>query len=264
MSTGRMLLLPMLALVPAAMAVASQQPSGEMQMPRPPTSDAGQPSADAGARADAAGGSTPGTTAAPDAGSGAKAQSGQGGAGGGSGGGAQVARTTEFLLANQGSLRWGAGLSLLRLSFSRREDEPGRMRNYVPRLERIAPEIGFQFAYSPPGKPWRLRGREGVRSANFQFMSVGGAVLVRLSEQDVSRGGISLAAVLGFFEDRISLGMGFDIYRGIAVADADGARGSSTVYTGLAAWGLAREGELTPENVFVVLSLNLAALGGQK
>jgi hypothetical protein len=172
--------------------------------------------------------------------------------------------TPEFLLTNQGRIRWGAGLSLLRLSFSRQDDEPGRIRNFTPKLERIAPEIGFQFAYSPPGSPWRLRGQNGIRSTNFQMMSIGGALLVRLSDQDVSRGGISLAAILGFFEDRVSLGIGFDVYRGIAIADAEHSRGGATAYTGLASWAFAREGELTPENVFIVVSVNLAMLGGEK
>jgi hypothetical protein len=165
-------------------------------------------------------------------------------------------------LANQGTFKYGPALTLLRLGFSRHEDEPARERNYVPRLEKIAPEIGFQFVYSPAGPPWRWRTKEGRHDGHFQFLSVGGAFLIRLSDQDVSRGGVSLAAVAGFFDNAVSLGIGFDIYRGIPVADVNGARGAATAYTGVASWAFSREGEVTPENVFLLFSVNLAKFGG--
>jgi hypothetical protein len=167
-------------------------------------------------------------------------------------------------LANGGKLSYGVSLSLLRLSFSRQEDEPARIRNYTPRLERIAPEVGFQFAYAPASDPFRLKTRTANGDGYFQLMSFGGAFLVRLSDQNVSRGGVSVAAIVGFFDDRVSVGMGFDIYRGIPVANVDGMAGAGTAYTGLASWAFAREGELTPENVFLVFSINLAKIGGEK
>jgi len=163
---------------------------------------------------------------------------------------------------DEGTFRYGPALTLLRLSFSRQDNEPARVRNYAPKLEKIAPEIGFQFWYSPTGAPWQWRTKEGRHDAHFQFMSFGGAMLVRLSDQEVSRGGVSLAAIVGFFEDAVSLGIGFDIYRGIPVADVNGARGAATAYTGVGSWAFAREGELTPENVFLLFSVNLAKLGG--
>ncbi len=165
-------------------------------------------------------------------------------------------------LADGSTFNYGPALTLLRLSFSRQDNEPGRDRNYAPKLEKIVPEIGFQFSISPSGSPWRWRTKNGRHDGYFQFMSLGGTFLVRLSDQDVSRGGVALAAIAGFFDNAVSLGIGFDLYRGIPVADVNGARGGATAYTGLASWAFAREGELTPENVFLLFSINLAKLGG--
>jgi hypothetical protein len=167
-------------------------------------------------------------------------------------------------LADGGKLSYGVSLSLLRLSFSRQENEVARIRNYTPRLERIAPEVGFQFAYAPPTSPFRLKTKTSKGDGFFQLMSLGGAFLVRLSDQDISRGGVSLAAIVGFFDNAVSLGIGFDIYRGVPVANVNGTAGGATAYTGLASWAFAREGELTPENVFLVFSINLAKIGGEK
>ena len=66
--------------------------------------------------------------------------------------------------------------------------------------------------------------------------------------------------MLGLFEDTLGLGFGFDLYRGIPVQGPDGESGGSTVPTGLLAWAFAREGEITPENAFVVLTINLASI----
>ena len=94
-------------------------------------------------------------------------------------------------------------------------------------------------------------------------MSWGGGLLAQIDNQRFERGGLSVAATLGFFEDTVGFGMGFDLYRGIPVASPVGDEKGGTAYTGVLAWGLARDGEVTPENVFAVVTLNLAQLAGR-
>lgn len=163
----------------------------------------------------------------------------------------------DITFQNGSNLRYGPTVSLLRYQTSRRSDEPGRLRDYTPALALLPAQFGFQFVYRPAETPWRLP----LPSHKwYQLLSAGGMLLAHVDTGDASRGSLSLAATLGLFEDSIGLGVGFDLYRGIPVRGADGKAGSSTVYTGLLAPAFAREGELTPENAFVVITLNLAWL----
>ena len=132
------------------------------------------------------------------------------------------------------------------------------MRNYRPRLEFIPGEVGFQFLVEPAGLPWRLNRKNGE---SLQLISWGGMLLASLGETDaVERGSLSLAATVSFFENNIGLGLGFDLYRGIPVLGIDGTPGRDTAFTGVLAWALAHEGEVTAENAFVVVTFNLGTL----
>lgn len=154
-------------------------------------------------------------------------------------------------------LRYGPTISLLRFSVARDRAEPGRYRNYEPQLEFIPAEFGFAFVYQPHNRPWRIN-RKG--NGTFQLISVGGMLLTSIDKNDVSRGSLSLAATLGFFQDIVGLGIGLDLYRGIETAGPGGAVGKDTAYTGLLAWSLSPRGEVTPENVFFVVTLGLLPL----
>jgi hypothetical protein len=155
------------------------------------------------------------------------------------------------------NLRYGPTVSLLRFQTSRRKDEPGRLRDYTPALDLLPAQVGFQFIYRPSATPWQLR---LPKHKTYQLLSAGGILLAHVDTNRAALGSLSLAATLGLFDDSIGLGVGFDLYRGIPVRGADGQAGSATAYTGLLAAALAREGELTPENAFVVVTLNLAWL----
>lgn len=163
----------------------------------------------------------------------------------------------QTTFAGGGTLSYGVTLSLLQYSTSRSPSEPGRLRDYTPKLEVLPTEIGFQFVYNPQYAPWRLVKQDG---STFQLMSFGGALLVRVKDEGLSQGNISLAAELGFFENAISIGVGVDLYRGIPVLGANGVPGAGTAYTGLLAAAFAREGEVTPENVFVLVSFSLTGI----
>jgi hypothetical protein len=171
-----------------------------------------------------------------------------------------VSPRSNVTFSNGDHVSYGLSLSLLRFSTSRRIDEPSRQRNYTPALELIPAEFGFQFLYQPEASPWRQR---RVGGGQFQMIGVGGVFLARVDNERFERGGLALAGMFSFFDDSIGVGAGFDLYRGIPVEGPDGEVGGATAYTGLLAWGLAKEGELTPENVFVVLSVNLATLAGR-
>lgn len=166
--------------------------------------------------------------------------------------------TTTATFTNKSTLSYGVTLSLLQFSVARRADQPARLRDYQPQLQVLPVEIGFQFVYGPQYTPWRFTTSD--RSKPFQLMTVGGAVLTRIQNEGLSQGNISLAAELGFFENTISIGIGFDLYRGIPTLNGSGVAGGATAYTGLLAAAFAKEGEVTPENVFVLLSFSLSKL----
>ncbi len=150
---------------------------------------------------------------------------------------------------NGDRLHYGPTVTLLRFSVARDPDEAGRYRDYEPRWEFVPPEFGFQFVYQPHNEPWRY--------STFQLMSVGGMLLARIDTDDVSRGSLSLAATIGFFEETVGFALGTDLYRGLPIEGADGQSGSATAYTGLLAWSLSPQGEVTPENVFFAVTLGL-------
>lgn len=151
-------------------------------------------------------------------------------------------------------LHYGPTVSLLRFNTSRAPDEPGSERNYEPRLELVPAEFGFQFVYEPWSDPWRLMRADGKP---FQLISAGGILLARLDKDKAERGALGLAATLSFFNQVLGLGLGVDLYRGIPTLGANGQLGGDTAYTGLLAWSFARDGELTAENVFFVVTLGL-------
>lgn len=169
-----------------------------------------------------------------------------------------AAPTAEVTLANGARLSWGLAGSLLRFQTQRSESLPGRVRNFRPRLEFVPGEVGFQFLSEPATTPWRLQLENGQ---TLQLMSWGGLLLASLGEDKaLERGSLSLAATLAFFKNVIGFGAGFDLYRGIPVLGANGTPGGDTAFTGVLAWALAQEGEVTAENAFFVVTVNLSSL----
>lgn len=164
-------------------------------------------------------------------------------------------RVQEFARGDR--LRYGPTVSLVRVSALRDPAEPGRLRNYEARYEIVPAEFGFQFLFAPHNTPWRYVMKDGKQ---FQLLSAGGVLLARIDQDDVQRGNLSLAITLNFFEEILGLGVGVDLYRGVPVQGADGVSGSDTAFTGLLAWSLTRRGEVTPENVFFVVTLGLEPL----
>ena len=161
-------------------------------------------------------------------------------------------RTVDELAA--GTIQYGLAFTLLRFRVTRSADEPGRNRNYVPELAAIpGPEVGFHVAFLPPYRPWRVKKTDGTW---FQLMSVGVTVLAGAASK-AQQGNLGIALTLGFLEERLTLGMGFDLYRGIPVA------GGGTATTGVFGWALSPRGEVTPENVFFVVGLGLDSLFSQ-
>jgi len=159
------------------------------------------------------------------------------------------------------TLSYGVTLSLLRLSSTRPSNAPGRTREYTPGVEVLPAEFGFQFTYGPQSAPWRFDVADPTKP-RFQLMTVGGVILGRVDDRARGQGNISLAATLGFFENAISIGVGVDLYRGIPIQGANGAAGAGTAHTGILAWAFSPEGEVTPENIFVLLSLSLSRIVG--
>lgn len=171
-----------------------------------------------------------------------------------------VSTGRRVTLPSGSDFNYGLTVSLLRYSVARQDDQPARLRNYQPRFEALPAEFGFQFTYHPSNSPWRLRTET---KDGYQVMSVGGILLARVDNEKFNRGELGLAATVQFLEDSIGFGVGFDLYRGIPVQGPDGQRGGATAYTGLLGWALARDGEITPENVFMLITVNVAGLAGK-
>ncbi|MBX3199081.1 MAG: hypothetical protein KF850_40160 [Labilithrix sp.] len=181
-----------------------------------------------------------------------------------SGGGAPTAPTpTESSPSQQtqgggcrvvhiGCLNYGVSFSLLRIRAERRSDEPARERNYDVKMEGVPVEFGFHFTYGPPSTPWRI----GPKAKPFQLFTVGGMLLVGINRESDYRGNFSLGAIIGAFENAIILGVGMDLYRGIAVRGPSGP-GTETIPTGPIGWAVSRRGEVTAENVFFVVTANI-------
>lgn len=163
-------------------------------------------------------------------------------------------KVDEVEFARHGRLRYGLSLSLVRVAATRDPAEPARLRDYRVGVDTVPAEIGFQFTHMPSGGPWRLRKKD---RSYFQLMSWGGLLLLHPSTRSVNQSSISLGATLNFFENLVGIGIGFDLYRGIPVRDANGTEGGDTAGTGILSWAFTPKGEVTPENVFVVLSLGL-------
>ncbi len=146
-----------------------------------------------------------------------------------------------------GDFVYGPTLTLVRI---RAQRTAGLPRDYIPMVETIPSEIGFQVTYKPVSRIWRLKKNDG---GNFQLLSAGGMVLFGF-DRDPTRSSVSMAATLGAMEDILVLGVGVDLYRGVGLAD------NQTAPTGLVGWSLSKRGEVTPENVFFTFGVNIASI----
>ena len=120
-------------------------------------------------------------------------------------------------------------------------------------MEGVPTEFGFHFNYGPARPIWRI----GDKPKTFQLFTVGGMLLVGIDSKSVERGNVSLGATLGIFENAIIVGLGFDLFRGIAARGPAGP-GTETIPTGPLGWALSRRGEVTAENVFFVVTANIS------
>ena len=156
--------------------------------------------------------------------------------------------------ATGGRLTYGLSVSAFEFNAKRPDDQPARFRHYQANLELVPPQLGFQFTYEPPGSGWRVKKKDGT---DFQLVSVGGMVLVQVDNRTLAQGSIAVGGTLGFFDNVLGLGVAVDLYRGIPTQGADGKAGSATADTGFLAWAFIPHGELTPEDVSVVLTFGL-------
>jgi hypothetical protein len=175
------------------------------------------------------------------------------------------ATTENQVTFSRGQLAFGITTTLLRLRSTRMDSEPGRSRNYVLGIDKLPMDLGFQFTFRPGISPYRLDTDEGK---GFQLISVGGLLSAEVNSRVPGQSEITLGLVVSFFAESVSLGLGFDLYRGIPVRGADGVAGSGTATTGLLGWAWCKQGEMTPENFSLLLTFNLSkipgALGGAR
>jgi len=157
-----------------------------------------------------------------------------------------------------GRFEWGASVSLLRIGALRDPTLPGSTRRYETDLRTLNTELTFQLFYNPASRPWRRVDEGTLRS--FQVMSPTAFLTLGLNDTNLSQSAISMGVGMGFLDNYLILGIGFDLYRGIPVQGGSGSPGGSTANTGLLSLVTSSEGEFTPENIFFVIHLNLLPL----
>ncbi len=153
---------------------------------------------------------------------------------------------------------WGASVSLLRIGALRDPTLPGRTHQYQTDIRPLDTQVTFQAFFHPAGTPWRRTDERTLR--DFQLLSLSAFLTLGIDPQHSAQSEIALGVGLGLFENFLVLGLGFDLYRGVPVRGGDGVPGSHTASTGLLAPLTSTEGEVTPENFFFVIHLNLVSL----
>jgi hypothetical protein len=170
----------------------------------------------------------------------------------------KVEQQGEIALRDGSALRCGVTTTLIKLQATRRASDRARLREYEFGLAKLPLDLGFQFSYRPNLFPWRIKISD---SEGFQLISIGGTLAVKMDDQISSQSEITVGVIGSFFDESVSLGIGFDLYRGIPVLGSDGVTsGAGTAPTGLLAWAWSRHGELTPENLSLLLTVNLSKL----
>jgi len=158
---------------------------------------------------------------------------------------------------NGSQLKYGIATSLLRVRATRSPREFARERNLAVEVDKLPLDLGFQFVYRPNTRAHRLSTKDGK---GFQLVSYGGILLADVGGDNGSQSTITIGAIASFFEESVSVGIGFDLYRGIPTQGIDGQRGGATAQTGLLGWALSETGEITAENFSLMLSLNVSNL----
>jgi hypothetical protein len=171
----------------------------------------------------------------------------------------QVRQQGEVELQDGSAVRYGVTTTLLKLQASRKASSPARLREYEFGMAKLPLDLGFQFGFRPNMFPYRIKTTD---KDGFQLISVGGMLTVKMSDQSPSQAEITIGLIVSFFDESVSVGLGFDLYRGVPVQGPDGSSGSGTASTGLLAWAWSRHGEITPENVSLLLTVNLSKLAG--
>lgn len=160
-----------------------------------------------------------------------------------------------FRRTNGDEIRYGIATSVMRYHVLRDPNEPGRQRSYDGHLDTLSGDIGFQVTYAPnrKGLHWYSANGQGL-----QIVSFGGLLLTQLHPSDPkAETSLSLLGLLGFLDDTIGVGLGFDLYRAVPIK---GAEGRAVAQTGLLAWATSSTGEVTPENMLFVITLNASGV----
>lgn len=171
---------------------------------------------------------------------------------------AQQSPKPSSVTTRDGRFDWGAGVSLFRIGALRDPTLPGRTRRYETEIRPLDTQLTFQVFYHPASRPWRYTD-EGTHR-QFQMMSLSAFLLLGINAQQTAQSEIAVGVGMGFLENYLVLGVGFDLYRGVPVRGGDGVPGSHTVSTGLLGPVTSSEGQLTLENIFFVIHLNLVPL----
>lgn len=153
---------------------------------------------------------------------------------------------------------FGAGLSFFRIGALRDPSLPARTRHFEPDIRTVTTNLIFQVSIRPSGNPWRRTNEATLRS--FQIFSLAPFLLLDIAKP-LERSELALGFGLGLLEDAVVFGVGFSLYRGIPVRSGSGASGGDTVPTGLIAALLMSDGQITLEDLFFTVNLNVVAIG---
>jgi hypothetical protein len=146
------------------------------------------------------------------------------------------------------TIRYGLTLAAARLRVTRSPTEEARLRDYKPEAEFVPTLIGFRIVYSPHVSPWRLESS----GSPLQLLSIEFPLYLEKAKGN-SLAAVSAGVGLTFVNGLLGIGLAFDVYRAVPVA-------GGTTRIGILPWALSRTGEVTAENVAVMLTLGLESL----
>lgn len=151
----------------------------------------------------------------------------------------------QIALKNGDRISYGVTLAAVRLRATRDPNQDARLRDYQPEADFVPTLVGLRIVYEPSGGPWRL-------DTAGEPMQLIGIEFPLYLEKGTGNSLESLSAGVGLtlVDGLLGVGLAFDVYRVVKV------KGGQTE-TGIMPWTLSRTGEVTAENVAVMVTIGL-------
>ena len=148
-------------------------------------------------------------------------------------------------LKNGDRVSYGVTLAAVRLRATRDPSQDARERDYQPEAEFVPTLLGLRVVYEPSPSPWRIR----TAGEPLQLIGIEFALYLEKADGNALES-LSAGVGLTLMEGLLGVGLAFDVYRQVPVKGGH-------AETGIMPWALSRGGEVTAENVSVMVTIGL-------